>query len=146
VAARVGQDGEMNHAQRLADRFMAALTYVEFTRKPDALASLFSDQCELTSIAFDQPITGAPIGKFWTDYVDLFETIKTEFTHTHATGDLAVLEWRSVGKLKDGGHDLTYRGVTILEFKGDKIQRFRTYYDSAAFLPDGPKRLGRKVG
>jgi hypothetical protein len=130
-------------SQQLAERFKDSLLAFESHRKLDALAPLFSSSCQLASIAFDEPLQGEPLKDFWADYGELFDHVKTEFTGTHALGSVAVLEWRSTGKLK-GGHDVRYCGVTILEFANDSIERFRTYYDSAAFLPDGHERLGRK--
>lgn len=51
----------------------------------------------------------------------------------------AVLEWISEGTLTSG-EPLKYQGVSIIETVDGKVQRFRTYYDSAAFLPQGAKQ------
>ena len=45
----------------------------------------------------------------------------------------AALEWESEGALPTGA-PIRYRGVSLLEFAGDRVKRFRTYYDSAAFV------------
>jgi ketosteroid isomerase-like protein len=50
-----------------------------------------------------------------------------------------VLEWISKGALSTS-EDIRYQGVSILEMDGERIHRFRTYYDSAAFLPQGAKQ------
>ena len=50
----------------------------------------------------------------------------------------SVLEWVSRGALPDGA-PVEYRGVSVLEVEGDRVRKFRTYYDSAVFLPQGAK-------
>ena len=45
----------------------------------------------------------------------------------------AVLEWTSDAELA-AGKRVTYRGVSILEADGDRVARFRTYYDTAALV------------
>jgi ketosteroid isomerase-like protein len=47
---------------------------------------------------------------------------------------IAYLEWTSQGTLPDGT-DFSYDGVSVLEPRGETIDAFRTYYDTAAFLP-----------
>jgi hypothetical protein len=51
------------------------------------------------------------------------------------------LVWTSDGALK-GGHPIRYRGTSILEVEGDKVRRFETIYDSAAFVR--PETTGRR--
>jgi hypothetical protein len=53
---------------------------------------------------------------------------------------LAVLEWESEGTLP-GGEPIRYPGVSVIEFADGRVGRFSTYYDSAAFLPQGAKRV-----
>ena len=48
-------------------------------------------------------------------------------------GDEGVLEWRSTGRLS-AGRDIDYQGVSLLTFDGDRVSRFATYYDTAAFI------------
>lgn len=43
------------------------------------------------------------------------------------------MEWEASGQLK-GGHDIAYRGVSLLDVDGEQVKAFRTYYDSAAFV------------
>jgi ketosteroid isomerase-like protein len=67
---------------------------------------------------------------------DQFDEIGTEFTHVAEADDLAVLEWTSKGRLA-AGRSIEYRGVSLLGFDGDRVRRFSTYYDTAAFVvPD----------
>ena len=60
------------------------------------------------------------------------------FTDTRRADGSATLEWKSDGTLPDG-KPISYRGVSLIDFDGDRVKRFRTYYDSAAFLPEGAK-------
>ncbi len=48
------------------------------------------------------------------------------------------MEWTAQGALSNG-RPLTYGGVSLVEHEGEQIRRFRTYYDSAVFLPQGAK-------
>ena len=75
---------------------------------------------------------------FWRDYRAVFRSIKSEFTHVIEGKDGAVLEWVSRGQLLNG-EPVEYKGVSVLETGNDRIRRFRTYYDSAVFLPGGAK-------
>lgn len=58
----------------------------------------------------------------------------------------AAVEWRSDGTLPSG-EPVSYRGVGLIEVERGggnrargKVGHFRTYYDSATFLPQGSKR------
>ncbi len=135
----------MSHLSEPAKEFIKALASAEQTRGIQQLVSLFTPQAEVRSIALKKPLTGPDgVKRFWLDYLGNFESVRSSFTHTHSSQDLTVLEWKSEGTLLDGTA-INYQGVSILEYSADKISRFRTYYDSAAFLPEGAKLLGREV-
>jgi len=53
------------------------------------------------------------------------------------------MEWRSQGTLSDG-EDVHYRGVSIIDIDNGLVQGFRTYYDSAVFLPTGAKKVQQR--
>jgi hypothetical protein len=70
---------------------------------------------------------------FWQQYLAYFDTIRSDFSRITDTGPLSVLEWESKGRLR-GGADITYRGVSLLDFDEDgRIGRFATYYDTTPF-------------
>jgi ketosteroid isomerase-like protein len=98
------------------------------------LAALFSDGAELRrpeATGLDDP--GDPEG-FWTSYRNQFNEISTEFGQVQEGQDHAALEWSSSGSLTTG-RSITYRGVSLLHLDdAGKIDRFATYYDTAAFL------------
>ncbi len=125
--------------------FIKALNKAEQSKDVNDLVKLFAADVQIGSIALRKPREGTDGARtFWTDYLSAFQKVQSEFVHTHVAGDLAVLEWKSEGVLPEGAA-INYQGVSVIEFQGEKISRFRTYYDSAAFLPDGAKLLGRDV-
>lgn len=116
----------------MAQTFADALQRTEETRDPEPLVRLFAEDSELHNLAIgDQGLPGAQ--HFWQTYLDQFDDIRSEFSHMIEADGQAALVWTSKGALK-GGRPITYRGVSIVEHDGDKVHRFETVYDSAAFL------------
>ena len=132
-------------AKTAAEQFMDALHHLEETNETDKIVSQFADEPELLAIVSKRTHTGREGAEaFWREYMKPFTKIHSEFTHVAADGRLAVLEWRGVGKLKATGggqeRDIGYEGCSLLEFDGGgRVKRFRTYYDSAAFLTVEPE-------
>jgi ketosteroid isomerase-like protein len=123
----------------ITERFIEALQAAERTRQVDDLVDLFVDDAEATSLARTEPLSGRHgVRQFWQDYLHAFDEIHSEFTNIIENDQGSVLEWVSRGTLA-GGQPVAYRGVSVLETDGRLIQRFRTYYDSAVFLPQGAK-------
>jgi ketosteroid isomerase-like protein len=117
-----------------AERFTAALNEAEGAHDPAPLLPLFHADADLGSVAKPDPVSGADGARqFWTDYLSAFGSIHSEFTSVRAGGNLVVLEWVSEGTLP-AGKPIRYRGVSVLDVEGDLVKRFRTYYDSAAFV------------
>ena len=94
------------------------------------VARLFRDGAPLTNLGGDH---GTDARKFWQVYLEQFGDIRSEFTGEIISDSSAALEWQSRGKLADG-REVDYRGVSVIEFEGDALTSFRTYYDSAAFV------------
>lgn len=117
-----------------AERFMNALHQSEQRRDPAPLVELFGEQSELENLTSKSPAKGKDGAReFWQHYLDSFERVESKFTHTIEADGGAVLEWVSEGALPDG-RPIRYRGVSVLELDGDRVRKFRTYYDSAAFV------------
>lgn len=117
-----------------AKRFAATLQQVEKDRDPAPLVALFADDAELENLTTKSPAKGRDgAARFWRKYLDAFERVESKFTHTHESDGVAVLEWVSEGALPTG-QPIRYRGVSVLELAGDRVAKFRTYYDSAAFV------------
>ena len=63
--------------------------------------------------------------------------MRSTFRNKIVSDGSVALEWITDASAADG-HSVNYRGVSIFEFKGDKITRFRAYFD--------PSALGRQIG
>jgi ketosteroid isomerase-like protein len=117
-----------------AKQFADTLQRIEKDRDPAPLVELFSDDAELENLTDKSPAKGRDgASRFWRKYLDSFGEVRSHFTRTHQADGVATLEWVSEGTLPNG-HPIHYRGVSVLEISGDRVQKFRTYYDSAAFL------------
>ncbi|HEX8279951.1 MAG TPA: nuclear transport factor 2 family protein [Chthoniobacterales bacterium] len=122
-----------NGENGLPARFKQALQETEKTGDPKRVASLFADGASLTNLGGDH---GNDATVFWQKYLEQFREIRSEFTGETVSERSAALEWKSRGSLTDG-RPVDYRGVSIIEFDGDRVTSFRTYYDSAAFVRSG---------
>ena len=118
----------------LTDRFAETLQACEASGDPNPLAALYAEGSESTNLSKDAPELGVEgARKFWGEYLRAFKSIRSTF-HNVIRGDThGVLEWTSEGELPTG-KPIRYRGVSVLEYEGDKVKRFHSYYDSAAFV------------
>jgi limonene-1,2-epoxide hydrolase len=124
---------------KISSRFMQTLQQIEETRDVESLVALFADQAELTNLAMLEPLTGKEGARqFWQKYLSVFKQIHSDFTNVIESDSSIVLEWISKGTLSTS-EAVQYRGVSILEISNNQVDRFRTYYDSAVFLPQGAK-------
>lgn len=122
----------MSHTDR-SQRFAEALQSLEKGSEQDLLAQ-FAEGAELHRPERKHgPGRSADAPTFWHQYTGEFEEIATEFDRVVEEGDEAILEWHSTGRLA-AGRDIDYAGVSLLSFDGDKVKRFATYYDTAAFV------------
>jgi ketosteroid isomerase-like protein len=113
---------------------MRTLQDYEDTGEIEPLVALFNGQAELEKLASKTPSCGQEGARqFWQLYLANFQQVRSTFTHVMKGPDGIVLEWDSEGARPDGT-PVRYRGVSILELDGEKVSRFRTYYDTAAFL------------
>jgi ketosteroid isomerase-like protein len=119
-----------NGNEGIAERFKQALQQSEQTRDASHVANLFAEGAQLTNLGGDH---GNDANQFWSVYLDQFSNIRSEFTAETITDLSAALEWQSRGVTKDG-KPVDYRGISVIDFDGDKLTNFRTYYDSAAFV------------
>ncbi|MDQ4075054.1 MAG: nuclear transport factor 2 family protein [Chloroflexota bacterium] len=113
---------------------MNALQGMEETGDMQKLVELFSEDAELRRLTLDEAYHGREGARaFWNEYLEQFREIRSTFHNVIEGDNTAALEWTSKGRLREG-EEIEYRGVSILEWDGDQVQRFRTYYDSAAFI------------
>jgi ketosteroid isomerase-like protein len=127
----------------IADRFMQTLQQIEASGDVEPLVEMFAEDAESINLAMVEPLRGKDgIRRFWQKYLSVFDRIHSDFTHVTTDSKTAVMEWRSQGTLSHG-EDVHYRGVSIIEIDNGLVRGFRTYYDSAVFLPTGTKKVQR---
>ncbi len=120
--------------QEMAQRFVAALGDLHRNRDVEPLVDLFADDATLSKVGMPHQERGKQGARaFWQQYREVFGSIDASFRHTASGDGIAFLEWTSEGTLSDGS-DFRYDGVSVLHTRGDAIDAFRTYYDTAAFL------------
>ena len=126
-----------DEAKANAQQFIKALHALEESGDAEAMVEVFASDATLMALVSRRTHEGADgVRAFWEEYLKPFERIHSEFGHVRADGDHAVLEWTGTGTLAGSdGRAVEYQGVSLLEFDGaGKVRRFRTYYDSAAFV------------
>ncbi len=115
-----------------ADAFIAALRALEERGDLAPMVALYADDAHLTNpTGVDVEPGPAGAERFWRVYRDSFREIRSEFRQVLADDDGALLEWTSTATLASDGASIRYDGVTALAFDGDRITRFRAYFDPA---------------
>jgi ketosteroid isomerase-like protein len=118
-------------SQPAAERFMAAVQAFEADGRAEPLVGLFAPEAEVSNLV--HTARGADgVRRFWQEYRAAFREVRSTFTAVVAGENGAALEWESSGALPTGA-PIRYRGVSVIELDGDRVRRFRTYYDTAAF-------------
>jgi ketosteroid isomerase-like protein len=118
-------------SEQLARRFIEALGRLERERDLEAITSLFAEESEVGNVTSPEKFHGREGAReFWgAKYRDTFSEVESTFRNVFATSDRVTLEWRTEGTAADGS-PIAYDGVSILETDGEKITRFRAYYDA----------------
>lgn len=117
-------------------RFIDGLRRAEDEHQPGPVADLFGDDAELANLTHERKgRDGAR--QFWSEYLNAFKSVRSEFFAVNEADGFAVLEWTSAGELPTGA-PIAYKGVSVLETAGGVVRKFRTYYDSAAFVAPAP--------
>ena|SRR6056297_623791 len=119
-------------SENMSQRFAEALQQTERTGDVEPVSQLFAEDASLSSPERDVHKQGRQgIREFWQSYLDSFDTVRSEFRTLREADGLCVLEWDSEVSWKQG-NQTSYRGATVLEVQNDQVQRFATYYDTAA--------------
>ena len=124
------------HVGTRASAFAQALQQFEKDHDLDAFARVFADDAQVLrpeQRGGEQGQDG--VRTFWQQYLDQFETVRSEFSRVVEAGPLGELEWTSRGSLGSAQEAKTveYQGVSLLEFDDQGlVKRFATYYDTAA--------------
>lgn len=126
---------DQEQVKAAAARFIDALHKVEQgdAQAADSIASLFSEDAELTNVILDSDGGGFSgrdaIADFWREYRQTFGRIHSEFQDVTASDRAAGLFWHSSGTDAEG-KPLEYDGVTLLNFDAQgRICRFKGYFD-----------------
>jgi len=124
-------------SKKVADRFVEALRKLEEDRDVEALAEIHTEDCDVGNVAVPKTFSGREgLREFWTSYRNTFDEMKSEFRNVFADdAGRAALEWTTEGVA--AGNSVSYEGVSILEIEGDKVRRFRAYFD--------PRRLSEQI-
>jgi ketosteroid isomerase-like protein len=126
-------------------QFIDALSELHSSRNVEPLVAMFDDGATLGKVGMPHQEHGkGGARKFWQRYREVFDSIEASYRLIARSDHVAFLEWISAGTLANG-EDFRYEGVSVLEAKGDDIGAFRTYYDTAAFLPEEGNTLGKGV-
>ncbi len=124
-------------SQEVAERFAEALRRLEEERDVEALVAIHTEDCAVGNVAVSETFSGHEgLREFWTGYRKTFGEMKSEFRNIFADdAGRAALEWTTQGT--SDGNTVSYDGVSILEIQGDKVSRFRAYFD--------PRRLTEQL-
>lgn len=112
-------------------RFIEALEALERARDLSPMQAVFDSTAELSNLASSHGTED--VSRFWSRYRDRFDEVTSAFSRIIEAGDDVVLVWRTRGRLRSG-HPIEYNGVSIVSVVGDRISKFETVYDSAAFV------------
>ena len=124
-------------SKEVADKFVEALWKLEEDRDVEALVEVHTEDCSVGNVAVSKTFSGHDgLREFWTDYRKTFDEMKSEFRNVFSDDSgRAALEWTTKGT--EEGDTISYDGVSILEIEGDKVSRFRAYFD--------PRRLTEQL-
>ena len=80
-------------AEKIAEKFIAALAALEANRDVETIAALYTDNSEIGNIVTDSGNHRSAKGarEFWTHYRDTFGEVKSEFRNKIFSGDAAAL-------------------------------------------------------
>lgn len=117
-------------SRELAEIFINALHELEETGEPESIAALYAENAEIVNVVSPKKFAGPDGARdFWTKYRETFGAMRSEFRNQIVAENRAALEWTTRGTSKEN-HEITYSGVTILEFEGDKISRSCAYFNA----------------
>lgn len=113
-----------------AEKFIEALRRLEEARDAEALIALHAETCEVGNVISPEKFAGREAAReFWTKYRDTFGEVRSEFRNRVEAGDVVALEWTTAGT-SAGGTAITYDGVSLIEFEGELVTRFRAYFNA----------------
>ena len=124
-------------SRQATEAFIGALERLESERDLEGIARLFTDDCEVGNLTAPEKFHG-PDGarQFWTKYRETFDDVRSTFSRIIVGEGSAALEWTTEATGRDGA-PIRYDGVSLLDFDGDRVRRFRAYFNA--------EDLGRQI-
>lgn len=117
--------------------FMRALQEAEASNDPSPIVALYADDSTTENLSIG-PLSGVDGARdFWRRYLDVFSDIRSEFFHSSDDDRTGTMEWVARGHLASG-KPIEYKGISVIEVENGKVKKFRSYYDSAAFVHEAP--------
>ena len=119
-----------NRTEGVARGFIAALHRLENDQDLNAIVGTYTDDCEVSNVVTPRVYHGSDGARdFWSRYRGAFRDVHSTFRNVIVADGCAALEWTTEGTDPDGD-PFRYDGVSILETDGDRIRRFRAFFDS----------------
>ncbi|MBA2503305.1 MAG: nuclear transport factor 2 family protein [Pyrinomonadaceae bacterium] len=117
---------------QVAEQFIEALRALEESRDLEKIVGVYAEDCEVGNIISPEKFHGHNGAReFWTKYRDTFGEVRSEFRNRIITDTRAALEWTTSGTTTNGA-PINYDGVSLLEIEGDRITRFRAYFNAGS--------------
>ncbi|MEJ7619161.1 MAG: nuclear transport factor 2 family protein, partial [Pyrinomonadaceae bacterium] len=118
-------------SKEVGQKFAEALHRLEDSRDLEAMVAMYTEDCEIGNVVVPEKYHGHDgARKFWTIYRDTFGEARSEFRNIFGGESRAALEWTTSGTNTTGGA-FSYDGVSVLELEGEKVVRFRAYFDAS---------------
>ena len=116
-------------SREVADSFVEALWKLEEKEDVEPLVRVHTEDCEVGNVSVSETFNGHDgLREFWKEYRRTFGEMKSVFRNFIVTEDRAALEWTT--ESTSNGDPVSYDGVSVLEFEGDKVRRFMAYFDT----------------
>ncbi len=114
--------------QAIVEQFTAAWS----AKDVDALMGFFTEDAEYINIPMDPPNRGsAEIRAFIEGFLGMMDSIEFTVHHQLEQGDLVMNE--RTDRIVMNGKTIDLKVMGIFEFRGDKIAKWRDYFDMAPF-------------
>ena len=124
--------------------FIDALHHLEDTGEVDQIAQLFREGADISNPLVKRVGEGATGAQsFWTAYRAAFKAIRSDFRNVVEGDRVTMLEWVSDGTTTAG--PVRYGGVSVLEYDGDRISAFRSYFDPGQIAQNTGAETGALV-
>ena len=129
---------------KVTKSFIGALRDLEEKGDASRMAELFADDAEVSNPMVKYQGHGRQAAlAFWQSYRSAFQTIRSEFRTVLEGDGVAMLEWTSQGRTESG--QVRYGGVTVIEYRSDRLIAFRSYFDPPVLQSRAKARAAEEV-